>query len=143
MAFGRETRFPFLDYDLVTGASTCRPGVRPQRMQKWILRRPVTGCAARDPVAGDKWVRALACVLRGPSETGHMTGSSPALVTPRYDRAALSALWTVTAREAMSPGRSGAGSAREWLALLRDGSWKAEGPHDPESDASERAEGGA
>lgn len=133
MAFGRETRFPFLDYDLVDWCITL-----PDRAfvtdgwQKWILRKAGDGLLPpavqwRADKVGyaaplDAWLRGA---LRDWAYERLFSG--PVVTTPGYDRAALSALWERhQRREAdVSWPLWRWISLGEWLALLRDGSWRA------------------
>jgi asparagine synthase (glutamine-hydrolysing) len=134
MAFGRETRFPFLDYDLVDWCITLpdRAFVR-NGWQKWILRKAGDGLLPpaiqwRADKVGyaaplDAWLRGA---LRDWAHDRLFSG--PLVSAPGYDRAALSALWDRhQRREAdVSWPLWRWISLGEWLALLRDGSWKAE-----------------
>jgi asparagine synthase (glutamine-hydrolysing) len=133
MAFGRETRFPFLDYDLVDWCITLpdRAFVR-NGWQKWILRKAGDGLLPpaiqwRADKVGyaaplDAWLRGA---LRDWAHDRLFSG--PLVSAPGYDRAGLSALWDRhQRREAdVSWPLWRWISLGEWLALLRDGSWRA------------------
>jgi len=136
MAFGRETRFPFLDYDLVDWCITLpdRAFVR-HGWQKWILRKAGDGLLPpaiqwRADKVGyaaplDVWLRGA---LRDWAHERLFSG--PLSTMPGYDQAGLAALWDRhQRREAdVSWPLWRWISLGEWLALLRDGSWQAAGP---------------
>jgi asparagine synthase (glutamine-hydrolysing) len=136
MAFGRETRFPFLDYDLVEWCSKLpdRAFVR-NGWQKWILRKAGDGLLPpaiqwRADKVGyaaplDAWLRGA---LRDWAYERLFSGSL--MTTPGYDREALTALWDRhQSRETdVSWPLWRWISLGEWLALLKDGSWQAAGP---------------
>jgi asparagine synthase (glutamine-hydrolysing) len=134
MAFGRETRFPFLDYDLVDWCLTLpdRALVR-HGWQKWILRKAGDGLLPpaiqwRADKVGyaaplDEW-------LRGPLRDWayeRLFGGSVARA-PGYDRVALAALWDRHQhRHAdVSWPLWRWISLGEWLELLRSGAWRAD-----------------
>jgi len=136
MAFGRETRFPFLDHDLVNWCITLpdRALIR-HGWQKWILRKAGDGLLPpaiqwRADKVGyaaplDAWLRGA---LRDWAYERLFSGSL--MTTPGYDHAALAAVWDRhQRREAdVSWPLWRWISLGEWLALLKDGSWQAAGP---------------
>jgi asparagine synthase (glutamine-hydrolysing) len=133
MAFGRETRFPFLDHDLVEWCVTL-----PDRAfvadgwQKSILRKAGEGLLPPEiQWRADKvgYAAPLDAWLRGAlRDWAHeRLFSGPVVTTPGYDRAALSRLW-----ERHQQRHADVSwplwrwiSLGEWLALLGDGSWHA------------------
>ena len=135
MAFGRETRFPFLDHDLVDWCITLpdRALVR-NGWQKWILRKAGDGLlppAIQWRVDKVGYAAPLDAWLRGSlRDWAHeRLFSGPVITAPGYDRAALAALWDRhQRREAdVSWPLWRWISLGEWLAMLGDGSWQAPG----------------
>jgi asparagine synthase (glutamine-hydrolysing) len=133
MAFSRETRFPFLDHELVDWCLTLPDqAFVKQGWQKYILRRAGEGLMPRriqwrvDKVGYaaplDRW-------LRGPLEgwANERLFAGPIVDVPGYDGESLRRLW--------SEHQAGAGdhswalwrwiSLNEWFALLEGGRWKA------------------
>ena len=134
MAFSRETRFPFLDHDLVDWCIGL-----PDRAyvsngwQKWILRSAAEGFLPTEiQWRGDKvgYAAPLDLWLRGPLSAwaqDRLFDQSLADV-PGYDESAIRALWD--AHQAGSANHSWALwrwiSLNEWLSLHRRGRWKQE-----------------
>jgi asparagine synthase (glutamine-hydrolysing) len=131
MAFSRETRLPFLDYDLVDFvAGLPERAIVAHGWQKLILRRSGEGLVPsqvlwRADKMGyaaplDRWLRA------GMKTWAHdRLFSGPITKLSAYDRASLQRLWDE--HQSMAAERSWALwkwiSLNEWLSLFEDGTW--------------------
>jgi len=132
MAFGRETRFPFLDYELVDWATRLPDEALVKNgWQKYVLRRAAEGRLPRriqwraDKVGYaaplDFWLR------DGLKEWAHgKLFSGPITDLEQYDRTSLRSLW-----EEHQAGRTERSwalwrwiSLNEWLSLFADGRWE-------------------
>lgn len=132
MAFGRETRFPFLDYDLVDWCiSLPDDALIRDGWQKLILRRAADGVLPEEiqwradkvgyAAPQDVW-------MRGPMHDWAHDNlfSGPVVDVPGYDRPGLERLWSLH--------QSGARntswalwrwiSLNQWLLLMRNGLWR-------------------
>jgi asparagine synthase (glutamine-hydrolysing) len=131
MAFSRETRFPFLDYELVDWAISL-----PDRAyvnngwQKYVLRRSAEGVIPPEiQWRADKvgYAAPLDLWIRGPL---HDWGreklfSGPILDVPGYDAQKLDELWKLhQAGENHSWALWRWISLNEWFALIEAGTWK-------------------
>jgi asparagine synthase (glutamine-hydrolysing) len=137
MAFSRETRFPFLDYDLVDWCvSLPDEAFVTDGWQKWVLRRAGEGVLpAAIQWRADKvgYAAPLDGWLRGPLETWarERLFSGPVTELSTYRRPHIEMLWNAH--------QNGAGehswalwrwiSLSEWFALLEQGSWNARTSH--------------
>lgn len=141
MAFSRETRFPYLDHDLVDWCVTLPDQAFVQDgWQKAILRRAGEGVVPPEiQWRADKlgYAAPLDVWLRGPLERwahDRLFGGAISEV-PGYDRANLERLWAE--HQAGAAENSWALwrwiSLNEWYALLEAGNWRA----DPASSRSE------
>ena len=132
MAFGRETRFPFLDYDLVDWCITLpEDAFIDDGWQKAILRRAGEGLLPREiqwradkvgyAAPQDAWLRG---VMRDWSHDRLFSG--PVADVPGYQRRRLETLW----QQHQSGARNTASalwrwiSLGEWMRMTRDGVWK-------------------
>jgi len=131
MAFSRETRLPFLDYDLVDFVARLpEPAIVGDGWQKLILRRAGEGLVPREVLWRadkmgyaaplDRWLR------DGMKSWAHdRLFNGPIAELSVYDRTAIQRLWDEHQSE--SAERSWALwrwiSLNEWLSLLADGTW--------------------
>ncbi len=132
MAFGRETRFPFLDYELVDWCVTLPDqALVSDGWQKWILRKAGEGILP--PVVqwrADKvgYAAPLDAWLRGALKDWayERLFSGPIVMMPGYDRRILTMLWNRHQnREAeVSWPLWRWISLSEWLNLLQSSAWR-------------------
>jgi len=132
MAFSRETRFPFLDHDLVDWAIRLPDeALIAKGWQKYVLRRAVEGVVPRKiQWRADKvgYAAPLDIWLRGPLRAwAHdRLFAGPITDLPSYDAAAVRSLWD--AHQSESAENSWALwrwiSLNEWLGLIESGVWR-------------------
>src|SRR5262245_30409295 len=135
MAFGRETRFPYLDHDLIDWCIGLPDGALIRRgWQKFILRKAARGVIpAATQWRADKvgYAAPLDRWLRGPLKAWAHARlfSGPVTTAPGYDRAGVLDLWDRHQREAadVSWPLWRWISLNEWLTLLQGGAWTAKG----------------